>query len=385
MLKKNIKLIIKYIDFIIPKNKNRWVFFLSHQVAWDANMQAVFVLASQKSSLQCVVCYLRPGIFPRLKGGQKIVSFKSFYGLWQCLRAGVIIFDHALAPGIGKMRRKCVNLWHGIPIKTIRYFDEDIFPKGYLEEQSSNTSMVICSSLIDRLAMSSSLQIRPSRVKITGLPRVDILLEPQKFIPFLADLQRDYKSLKDLKKDKKLVLYAPTYRGAVASPEVISEGHNIDEGDLAKVLIKRGAILGVRPHPFSKEVFFPELQKQGLAVNLSSDSFSNTSLLLHFVDILISDYSSVWIDFLLTKRPIIGFWTDFDEYFSQRGFLYDFKSIFPGEITTTLPELAKCLDDGLTKGLIFEKKYEKALWIFYEYNDSLNSERVVDLIENNCI
>jgi len=230
--------------------------------------------------------------------------------------------------------------------------------------------------------MAASFQISPDRVVITGLPRNDLLLTRNKYIEELPYLAEENANILNVKRDKKLLLYAPTYREAHQYTSDL-EPKEANEIKLIEILEKHNAILGIRDHSFSDKTLFPYLQKNNLAVSLPVEIISNTNQLLTFVDILITDYSSIWVDFLLLRRPIIGLCPDIESYFRQRGFLYDFKDIFPGPIAFSFSELAELIDRSLTASdTIISEKQEIIFSLFHKYTDGLNTERVVKIVES---
>ncbi len=372
-----LKRIISLIDYIIPKSKHIWVFYITPKTNWDANMQCVFALAKSNQSIECVIVHLSPLVIPNVQNIQ-CYSFHSFTGFCKCLRAGIHFFDHATVPGISRRNRININLWHGIPLKQIRYFCKGSFLPGYLDIQSKHTSLIISSSSVDRLAMIASFQIPPERVVVTGLPRNDLLSNPKKYLKILPHLQKEQNDIATIKRDKILILYAPTYRENNMEDAL----HTIEKEDeilLATILQKFNAILGIRDHPYSNKYFFPYLHENDFAVDISSKTISNTNILLNSVDVLITDYSSIWIDFLLLKRPILGYCPDLDAYLEERGFLYDFNTIFPGPITSTIKDLVVQIDHSLSNlGSEIPEKQKLTYHLFHKYNDGLNTQRVLD-------
>lgn len=375
-----LKFFISILDTIIPKEKKLWVFYITPRTSWDANMQCVFAEAKRDPCRMCVVIHLDPQSIPKITD-TPCYSYRSLPGFWRCLKAGAIFFDHSMIPGMTSFRRKNVNLWHGIPIKKIRYFCKDEFPPGYLHIQSLSTTMLISSSPADQLAMAASFQISPERVVITGLPRNDLLLKTNKYIEALPYLANEKAEILGLKGDRKLLLYAPTYRDAHQDASDLQFKEE-DEIKLGEILEKHNAILGIRDHPFSNATSFPYLRQCKLAVPVPIKIISNTNFLLTFVDILITDYSSIWVDFLLLRRPIIGFCPDLDSYLRQRGFIYDFKNIFPGSMAFSVKELAKLVDLSLTAtDTEPSEKQDMICNLFHKFTDGLNTERVLKIIQ----
>jgi len=378
-LRKLAKRCIGLLDLLVPKDPRLWVFYITPQTRWDANMQCVYALASERRDLRCLICTLEPEGIPA-DYRDHCIRFQSPGGFARCLRAGVVFTDHALIPGLTARRRWSVNLWHGVPIKAIRYFCPQHFPAGYLQEQSHGINLLVSSSDMDQAAMSAGFHLPLDRVAVTGLPRNDLLINPQRFLPRLPHLARERDALTALKNGRRLVLYAPTYRGASQQPNPVITLTAEDEQLLAAVLQRQHAVLGVRAHNFSSQPMFATLLEQGLAVNLSQQEYSNTNLLLEQVDLLVTDYSSIWVDFLLKQCPVLGFCPDLAEYTRERGFLYRLEQVFPGPIVSTIQALATALEQFLDGGFQPDDRYLRTTQLFHAYSDGGNTERVINAV-----
>ncbi len=372
-----LKFLIGLVDRFIPIKKNRYAFFITRNTHWDANLQCMFMYINARPEIECGVIYAHSS---GKSGTLNEKPLSSVRGLSYLFTSKVILFDHAAPPGFSARNHIMVNVWHGAPIKGIRFFCPHSFSERYLNSQSKNTSLLIASSKTDKLAMSASFQINPAKVPITGLPRNDLLLHNQNLSHLLPELVKNEKTLEDEKDSKRLILYAPTYRGETECAfNPTSFSHEFQE-QLKDILKNNNAILGVRPHKFSPPIQLEVLSKAGLTLDLSSDLISNTSLILSHTDLLITDFSSIWVDFLLTKKPIIGHFPDKSDYLEQRGCIYDFDSIFPGDIALTENDLLTSVQQALHNTFIPNPKYNLSLKMFHAYTDGRSTERVYDEI-----
>lgn len=384
-IKNIIKCIIGAIDTATPKRNNRYCFFISRGTPWDANMQCIFAYISHNKAIECKVIYSCDRGKQSAPANYRMPA--SSLASWLYLfTSKTVIFDHACPPGLSKNNRCMVNLWHGVPIKAIRFFDKNSFTKGYLQEQSRNTSLLIASSDIDRLAMSASFQIDPEHVKVTGLPRNDILINPDKFDVLLPAISQQKKFLRHAIGDKRLILYAPTYRGSSSEKTSDFKPSIMFEKKLAKVLEEHHAIFAVRPHKFSGSIQFEFLATTQNYLELPEEKISNSNVLLAQTSILITDYSSIWVDFLLTDNAIIGYVPDLDKYLSHRGYIYDLEETFPGAITKTEEDLLKQIEKELVSPLRPSEKQLSIKKQFHKFNDGMNTERTIKELErlNQC-
>lgn len=161
-------------------------------------------------------------------------------------------------------------------------------------------------------------------------------------------IDKSYKNLYRIfpqAKDKKIILYAPTFRGRVAKAKTpdkldIQMFHDVLGDDY---------VLLFKLHPFvKKRTMIPE-DCMDFAVDCT-DTMTIEDLLC-VSDICISDYSSLVFEYSLFERPMIFFAYDLDEYYDWRGFYYDYRDFVPGPIYTTNEEMLdyisnvdKCFD-----------------------------------------
>ena len=100
-------------------------------------------------------------------------------------------------------------------------------------------------------------------------------------------------------------------------------------------------------------------------------------------DILLTDYSSVYFDFLLLDRPIIYLPYDFEEYKNARGFLYDdFEEIICGDKVFTQKDFIESIQNNLENPAKDELRRKAITERFHQHNDGLASERLFNFIKN---
>jgi hypothetical protein len=225
--------------------------------------------------------------------GLVLVPKASLAGLWAYLRAEAVLFTHGLY-GCPKpvARKPIVNLWHGDGPK-------DITPGKGVGAMISSTYLVGSTPLFSEF-QARAFDVPPDRVLVTGNPRTDQLWRP-------PDLDR----LARLGITSDFVVWMPTFRRARAvgavrvhgdGPSASDDGHE-ELTALVHGLRERGIQLVVKPHPMDADrrrwpgvVTIDEDDLVGAGVGLYS--------LLGASSGLVTDYSSVWIDYLLLDRPL---------------------------------------------------------------------------------
>lgn len=192
---------------------------------------------------------------------------------------------------------------------------------------------------------------------------------------YLNIIRKKFEEKYPILKNKKIILYAPTFR------ETLKYNNFLEFFDIKKFNEELGEdyVLIIRLHPKINE-FFNE--SSILFDSLISDNvinctdYENEQDLLLLSDILITDYSSIMIEFSFLKKPSIFFAYDLERYLKEeRGFYYNYKNV-PGPIVYNTNELIKII-----KGLNFDyNKIEDFINYQFDFSDSNSSKRIVDFL-----
>lgn len=171
-----------------------------------------------------------------------------------------------------------------------------------------------------------------------GIPRTDVLFGEERLARTREAVRRRY----GIPDDRRVVLYAPTFRG-----DSVIDARATDDLDLGVLQAALGDdhVLLIRLHPFvrSRTKLGPSLA--GFAIDVSDHPDINELMLVS--DVLITDYSSAIYEFALLDRPMIFFAPDYEAYERERGFYFDYRTGVPGPIFETTGPLAEYLRAGV--------------------------------------
>lgn len=280
---------------------------------------------------------------------------------------------------IKKKNQVYIQCWHGTPLKKLGF---DIEVKGgnamnslkdirykYQVDSKKYSYMVSPSAFCSEKFISAFNLKAVGKEDIViekGYPRNDFLVNYTK-----KDIDRVKKALK-LPKDKKIILYAPTWRDNQHTSGVGYTYKTEVDFDYLREQLGDEYIILFRAHYFVANSFDFEKYK-GFVYNVSEYDDINELYILG--DILITDYSSVFFDYSILKRPIIFYMYDLEEYkHTLRDFYIDLDEL-PGPIIEKEKELIKAIK-GMNK-FKYDKKY-KAFNDKYTYlDDGKAAERVV--------
>lgn len=168
------------------------------------------------------------------------------------------------------------------------------------------------------------LEDKPDVIQPLGVSRTDLFFDEG----FLEAAERRVQSAIPQVQRKKVLLYAPTFRGHVSQAKGPGE---LDVSAFARAF-KDEYVLLIKHHPFVKDA--PELPEDcaGFAFDVSEEL--SIEDLLCVADVCITDYSSLIFEFSLFERPMVFFAYDRDEYDDWRGFYYNYDELTPGPVFT---------------------------------------------------
>ncbi len=217
---------------------------------------------------------------------------------------------------------------------------------------------------------SEAYGIDESKVYATGVPRTDVFFDEKYKKEKITELYDKYPILKD----KKVILFAPTFRGKGRGGYYDFELLDIDK---LKAELSDEYVFAIKLHPFISNCPQWDKKYSDFMIDLSHEKEIND--LLFVSDILITDYSSVTFEFSLLNRPIIFFAYDLEDYIGKRDFYYPYESFVPGPIVRNSEELTNIIknkDFRIDKLEQFRNK-------FFDHFDGKSTERVVDMLFKN--
>lgn len=319
-------------------------------------------------------------VYKRLKDDKKPVLYN--YNLLACfkiLKAHKVVFCTSRADilFVHKQSDKIIiNLFHGMPLKKIIYdYDGEDQKRGHFFDQIWNTFVVgfnweevnITLSTSDFFSSILKSSFRNKNIFVTGLPRNDYLF---------SDLSIEDRKFEQIVGEKKIISYLPTHRkfGTAEQAQVPFK----KDPQFQEYLESHETILVHKPH---YNVVGSKLYETNSIKEFYPGSIDAQEMLKHS-EILITDYSSCYIDFLLIDKPIIFY--RYDNYESEDTGLYEEVEKFTTKIGPTC-ETESELKESISKILSGKDDYAqsrlKVKNIFHEFITPGFSKRVYELLE----
>lgn len=308
-------------------------------------------------------------------GEEYFIETKSRAGIKKVLSGGVW-FTSAGLPLYGiklNKNRTIVNLWHGIPVKRIALMENNYNPlkKLYFKKIfSQNYSYILTTSKELIPIMKESFGVKEEIIKVWGQPRNDVLFKS-------VEKNKIEELFSDLPKYKKLVLYAPTYRDEDETK--LFPFDDYDKEKLNDFLQENNAIIFIRTH--ISESANIEKYLSNRVILLNENIIEDIMEVLNIFDILITDYSSIYIDYLLLQRPLIFLPYDKEEYLNKRGMNFEYEQITPGTKPESLVELMDALKKSFNGEDIYTEKRREINDFFNEIKE-LCSENICSYIKS---
>lgn len=313
----------------------------------------------------------------------KVIRFQSVQYAYYLATTQFLINDTTFFPYFSKKAGQVyLNTWHGTPFKCMGFDESEISAWGI-----GNTlrNFIHCDYLLMPNEYSKKLFDRAYRLPgvfngtmlLGGYPRNDALVK------HAGDAEKVKKIRKklELSEGKKVVMYAPTWRGRIGSPPVSTE--YFDKITLSKLVkLHDDIILLYRGHP----IVDSEATFSGRVVDVST--YKEINDLYICSDILITDYSSTFVDYSILGKPVLFYMYDEDLYREERGFYQEMYKQLPGPVCHNMDdlssELTKQLQDTDNR---FYEKIAKCKDNFCSFDNGKATENIIEQVffEENCI
>lgn len=351
-----------WLSFLMPRNRRLWLFGSTFGRRFADNPKYFYLYVSQhKEELDIRPVWIthKKEIMELLQAnGYEAYYYHSLKGLWFALRGKVYIFDNYSKDinfwqSGGAIK---VNLWHGVGNKKINYDNihdkvrhpENMwerfkfFPRRLSDEKPSH--YVLATSPMMCRIFARAFKVPEGHVIEAGYPRNDYILNGS--IENILSKEEDaaYSCIRRWSSSgKRVVLYMPTFRESEIKFQTV-----MDLPEFNRYLFRNDILFLTKLHP--KSALKREFCQNHFSNILNLDADMDPYVFLVQADILVTDYSSVYSDFMLLDRPVVAFWYDYEEYMeNSRESYFDFKEYMPEVTAKNLVELEQALSIVLKK------------------------------------
>lgn len=361
----------------LPVIKKRVCCIMTHDDGEGSNVSiAQKALENRKEGY--TFCYIKKSDTLAVKSLSGIKTMLNFFFRkpYELARAEVILLDNVFLPYAYIRRKKgtrVIQLWHGTG--TIKKFGQDV-NHGKLRKlekhANSNITHLIVNSEKTKKLYSGIFGVTEKHVFPIGLPKTDEIfhrLDKVEKTGKNPDKEYIYNKYK-IPIDKKLILYAPTFRDNMEqNPKLLELITQLG------IELSQEYYIGLRLHPYIAEIF----RQEKLDNRICQFSYEkDLNALLMAADILITDYSSIIFEYCITKRPMIFYAFDYEEFSNNgRGFYYNYESYVPGPVAYRCEQVLNLIKEDRYR----YKNIDQFIEENYLYTDGKATERLIKLIE----
>lgn len=264
-----------------------------------------------------------------------------------------------------------INTWHGTPLKHMG-FDvknnlkgsqntmKNFLASDYMISPNAHTTNIFKHAFkLDGLYSGEILEM--------GYPRIDLTInttakEARKYLAEHLNLKKN-----------PIILYCPTWRGKNVNDPENTLLNIFEEIKLLNQKLPYQVLVKVHPFVYSKAKEMPELKPY-----LVPD-FLDTNQLMPAVDLMITDYSSIFFDFLVTDKPIVFYVPDLDKYQNERGVYIDLCAL-PGPVADNIQDVITLVSNESYKDADVQEKYAKFKHNFVNYENGSVTERLIESV-----
>lgn len=393
-LKKKIK---KFLGRIIKTSYNLWykfvtvdektILFISfHGRGYSCNPKYLhkYLLSNEKYKDYKFVWAVKKGKGKEISGA-KVIRYNSVKYFYYLAKSKYWIVNCKLPRHILKKENQVyLQTWHGTPLKRLAHdiqigSDAKFYRTGVSKKEMTDTydidvkryNYLISPNKFSTEKFQSAFEIERNRIIETGYPRNDYLTNITD--SEINNLKEKYK----IPKDKKVILYAPTWRDNSFNVKGYTFKLEVNFNKWKEVLGEEYVVL-FKPHYLITNKFNNDGLEEFL-YTIKEDKDINELYVIS--DILVTDYSSVFFDYAILQRPILFYMYDLKEYDEEiRGFYLDINKDLPGSIFTKE-------DDLLKKILNIEDYKNSTSKLLNDFNNTYNylqdghaSERVIKIL-----
>ena len=330
------------ISYLMPRNKNKWVF--GTNVGFTDNSKYLYLYSNERKDEVIPIWISKNSTdiqWIRHCGGKAYKKY-SLKGIFHCLTAGRYIYTYHSSDinyfTSGNVKK--INLWHGVGIKgsskgkngkeaTISRKSgilTRILMPYYWEK---DTIFLSTSSLMDK-HFQEMFNLSPKAIRDAIYPRCYYMCRPIKEV---KDYIKKYETkemnelVKSLFKYNKIFLYMPTWRGNLNDDFISKANFNFDE--LNQVMKETNRLFIFKLHPAVK--ILNNFQHENYSNILFLDKSLDIYPIIPFTTTLITDYSSIFYDYILLDKEVILYPFDKAEYIDQSNDLaFDYDEYTPG-------------------------------------------------------
>lgn len=311
--------------------------------------------------------------------GPQIIYAYSFRAFILFVKSKCLVYAYAdwdFHPFQVSRDKLVINLWHSISIKKLGLAaGMNKIHTLKLKKEMELIDAFVASSKKEADSLDDCFGLKSDKILISGTPRNDYLLNEQ---------PNQVLTNKNPELTKRTILYCPTFRNNGITN--LLPFNDFDLNELDAFLGANHTNLLVRKHHrewyYQKALGYDELAECKNIFKAGQSEYPEVQELLPHIDILMTDYSGIYFDFLLLDRPMIFAPYDIDSFGKRPGFLFDYDQNTPGVKVKNTAEFKAELSDLFNGVDKYDTQRKSVKDEFHRYQDGKSSQRILDYIQS---
>lgn len=370
--------ILSIINKIIPKNKNKILFFSSNDISDNSKALLDYMVSNNYTDNYTIVCSSKNSAnLCYESSNMKFISPSK--GIFHILTSKYIFFHGEIIAISPSASQVSINLWHGSPLKKFNKLATKLSDYRY-----DFFTYLLAASDFFKPIMKDCFDCNIDKVKVLGHARNDLLFEESNILDSLSINKSNF---------NKIFLWMPTFRISkdnyivdIDSELKSQTGLPIystekDLYELNSYLQNRNSLILIKLHP-AQNLDFIKMDDYANINFLTNDYIESKGYHLYNLvaqcDSLITDYSSIYFDYLLLDRPIGFTIDDIESYIRNRGFVVDNPlDLMPGAKINTPHEFFDFLDTVIDEKDSYSNERSKICDLSNKYKSNNNRELIL--------
>lgn len=367
--KRSVTVIIHTLSKLVPKARNLVVFGGENGQGFRGNTKYLFLEMVKDPNLRCIWIAKNQKVIEEVNSlGYEAYMVHSMKGIISQLRAKLIIHSHSINDDFSKALLGGATsylTWHGVGLKKVWGANKSTFSYKILNESKGIRKLF--GKMVVRTNQAKSTYV------VSTSPRVssyypETFLVPKEHILELGQVRNDVffkETIEDHEipawiREEKIILYMPTHRKFGKLEKDINTVFDFQR--LNEFCKRNGYKFLVKRHMYSSgelPTVYPNI------IDISHEAY-DPQLLLKYTDVLVTDYSSCYTDFLLLNRPVLFFCYDLDMYLQKSNEMYfNYFDVTPGPKSYKFADFLVDLEITVKDNKQNEAERKRVLNIFY--------------------
>ena len=387
--------VVTPLAYLVPKKRNLFLFIGGKDGRFRDNAKYLYLhlYRSRRDHIEFYFLTENRQVYEDLQQHQlPVVFYPTISTFYLMLRASVLVVDNFTWIYGRKyhffMKAFTVQLWHGCSIKSLgldnSFVQETLKPLWRRVLYAAKGRFPRYDLLLSTSRINTEKIFTPAfrfkEIIESGYPRNDILLTKTDDLDLIgADRHVLKKAAAEKNNGMKILLYAPTFRDTGQGDDFLDKGA-LDLALLERFAVENHLQIVFKIHPFRE---FPADFSQYASL-LKYDDNGDVYPLLPLVDLLVTDYSSIFFDFLYLDRPIVFFPYDLEKYMREdRNLKYDYHWVTPGPKCTNQKDLHSLITKCLAEDEKIHRQKRKDIFdMSFSHKTGSSAAQILDIIED---